>query len=56
MLSEERRARRLELMDEVSISIAPDLTADQQRRLQDLQGEWQNHPTVKRDMRIVALY
>jgi hypothetical protein len=56
MLSEERRARRLELMDEVSTSIAPELTADQQRRLEDLQAEWQNRPTVKRDMRIVALY
>jgi len=56
MLSEERRARRLELMDEVSTSIAPELTTDQQRRLADLQAEWQNQPTVKRDMRIVALY
>lgn len=56
MLSEERRTRRLELMDEVSTSIAPELTADQQRRLDELQAEWQSRPTVKRDMRIVALY
>jgi len=56
IIGEERRAESLEVMDELSTSIAPELTADQQQRLEGLQSEWQNRPTVKRDMRIVALY
>jgi hypothetical protein len=55
-ISEERRAQRLALMDEISANIAPELTSGQRRRLEDLDAEWQNRPTVKRDQRIAALY
>ena len=56
MLSEEGRARRLAILDEIATTIAPELSDDQQRRIESLQAEWQNRPTVKRDQRIVALY
>jgi hypothetical protein len=56
LVSEERHADRLALMDEISATIAPDLSADQQRRLQALEAELQHRTSVKRDMRIVALY
>jgi hypothetical protein len=56
MVSEESRAGRLALLDEVGASIEPDLSAGQEERLEDLQAEWQNRPTIKRDVRIVALY
>ncbi len=55
LLSEERRARRLALMDEIGTTIAPDLTPAQRLRLDDLEAEWQNRPS-KHDERIVALY
>jgi hypothetical protein len=56
LLSEERRAGRLALLDEVSASIAPELTPDQQRRLDAVQAEWQKRPSAKRDQRIVSLF
>jgi hypothetical protein len=56
MLSEERRARRLAILDEIGTGIAPDLTDDQRQRLDALEAQWQNRPVVKRDERIVALF
>jgi hypothetical protein len=56
ILSEEGRAQRLAVLDEVGATIAPDLSDDQQRRLESVQAEWQTHPPVKRDQRIVALF
>jgi hypothetical protein len=55
-ISQEGRADRLNLMDEVANSIQPDLTPAQQTRLEALQSEMQNRPTTRRDQRIVALY
>lgn len=56
LVSEESRAQRLALLDEIGATIAPDLTDTQRHRLEDLEAEWQHRPTVKRDERIVALY
>jgi Spy/CpxP family protein refolding chaperone len=56
LVSEERRAQRLALMDEIGASIAPDLSAEQQHRLEALENELQHRQPVKGDMRIVALY
>jgi len=56
LLSEESRASRLALLDEVSTSIAPQLSPDQQHRLEALQAELQKRPQAKRDLRIVALF
>lgn len=56
ILSEERHAQRLELLDEIAASIAPELNPDQQRRLEALEAERQNRPPAKRDQRIVALF
>jgi hypothetical protein len=56
LISEQRRAERLEMLDEIGTSIAPYLSADQQSRLDDLEAGWQHRPQVKRDQRIVALY
>jgi hypothetical protein len=56
LISEQRRAQRLEMLDEIGTSIAPYLSADQQSRLDDLEADWQHRPQVKRDQRIVALY
>ncbi|HEX4086821.1 MAG TPA: hypothetical protein VHY22_18045 [Chthoniobacteraceae bacterium] len=56
LLSEERRARRLELLDDISATIAPELTADQQRHLEQFEAESRDHTGSKRDQRIVALF
>jgi len=56
LLSEESRARRLALLDEIGVTIAPDLSSQQRRRLEDLEAEWQNRPSLKHNERIVALY
>ena len=56
LLSEENRARRLEMLDDITATIAPDLTPDQQRRLEQFQEESRDHTGVKRDQRIVALF
>jgi hypothetical protein len=56
MLSEEGRAQRLEVMDDVNLTIAQDLTSDQRSRLDALATEMQQRPPIKRDMRIVALF
>jgi len=56
MVSEEKRAERLALMDEIGATIAPDLSAEQQRKLAAMEGALQNRTPVKRDMRIVALF
>jgi len=56
LVSEENRAERLALIDEMSATIAPGLSADQQRRLEAMETELQNKTPVKRDMRIVALF
>lgn len=54
--SEERRAERLAVMDEISTTIAPQLSPDQQKKLNALDLEMQNRVPVKRGMRIVALF
>jgi hypothetical protein len=56
LLSEESRARRLTVFDEIGVTIAPGLSPGQRRRLEDLEAEWQNRRSVKHDERIVALY
>ena len=56
LLSEEGRSRRLALLDEVGATIAPELSPAQQRRLEAVEAEWQKHPPLKRDQRIVALF
>ena len=53
LLAEEHRAERLALMDEIGATIAPELTEDQQRRIEALEEEWQARPPTKRDMRIM---
>jgi hypothetical protein len=55
LLSEESRARRLALMDEIGATIAPDLTTTQRRRLEELEAEWQKRPS-KHEERVVAMY
>jgi hypothetical protein len=54
--SEEHRAQRLELMDEVSTTIWPDLSPNQQKKLEAMETEMQKRIPVKSDMRIVALF
>jgi len=56
LISEEHHAQRLALLDEMSTTITPILTPEQQVRIEALEGEWQTRPPVKRDMRIVALF
>jgi hypothetical protein len=56
LVSEEQRAERLALMDEIGATIGPDLSPEQQRKLEAMEGELQNRTPVKRDMRIVALF
>ena len=56
LLSEEQRAQRLAIMDDISTTITPQLSPDQQRRLATLESELQHRPPLKRDMRIVALF
>jgi hypothetical protein len=56
MISEEHRAERLAVMDEVCTTISQDLSAEQQRQLAALEVELQKKAPVKRDMRIVALF
>jgi len=56
LLSEENRARKLDLLDEISATIAPDLTPDQKRMLEAYEEESRAHTPVKRDPRIVALF
>ena len=56
LVSEENRAERLAVLDEISTSIAPDLSADQQRKLEALETELRTRPVVKRDLRVVALF
>jgi hypothetical protein len=53
---EEHRAQRLAILDEVGTTISPDLTPDQQRRLEALEIETQRRPSIKGDRRIVALF
>ena len=57
LLSEERRARKLELLDDISTTIAPELTPDQQRRLDAEEAEWQKPRTGEaQPASIVALF
>jgi len=56
MLAEERKARRLEILDEISTTIAPDLNSDQQKRLEALEEEWRLHRSQKDSQRVVALF
>jgi hypothetical protein len=56
LVSEQSRARRLEVLDEIGATIGPELNDDQRRRLEDLEAEWQKRPQAKRDERIVALF
>ena len=53
---EEHRAQRLAILDEVGTTISPDLTPDQQRRLEALEIETQRRPSITGDRRIVALF
>jgi hypothetical protein len=54
--SEEGRAERLAVLDEIGTTISPALNADQQHRIETLEAEWQARTPQKRQMRIVALY
>ena len=57
-----RRTARLTMMGTQAHRARPAPIPNEPRRhaaplrLEDLQSDWQNRPTVKRDMRIVALY
>jgi hypothetical protein len=56
LVAEDDKAQRLAILDETGAMLAPGLSPEQRERLEALQGEWQHHPSVRRNQRIVALF